>query len=118
MSGGASGLKVCHVFAGTDGGRWVYEQLEILSRRHGAEVHVVPGGDAGPTVELCRAAGIPGKAAGCAVRGWSSIFSVPWRILKLAWWMRRQRFHAVQSHDMQSPLLERPAARRGGRRGR
>jgi glycosyltransferase involved in cell wall biosynthesis len=110
MSGDAYGLKVCHVFAGTDGGRWVYEQLDILSRRHGAEVQVVLGGDVGPTVDLCRAAGIPVKAVDFTVRGWISLLSVPWRILKLAWWMRRQRFDVVQSHVMQSSLFARPAA--------
>jgi glycosyltransferase involved in cell wall biosynthesis len=110
MNGGASGLKVCHVFAGTEGGRWVYEQLEILKRQHGAQTWAVLGGDSGTTVELCRAAGIPVKAADFSVRGWKSLFSAPWRILKLAWWMRRQRFDVVQSHVMQSTLIARPAA--------
>ena len=110
MGGAAAGLKVCHVFAGTEGGRWVYEQLEALKSEHGAEVHAVLGGDSGPTVELCRAAGIKVKAFDFRMAGWRSLFSVPWRIVRLAWWMRRQRFDVVQSHVIQSTLFARPAA--------
>lgn len=108
--GPAAGLKVCHVFAGVEGGRWVYEQLEMLRAEHGCEVHAVLGGETGPTVDLCRAAGIPVKALDFSVRGWRAFFSVPWRILSLAWWMRRQRFDVVQSHVIQSTLFARPAA--------
>ena len=30
MTCGGKTLKICHVFASTEGGRWVYEQLEAL----------------------------------------------------------------------------------------
>ena len=110
MTESASGLKVCHVFAGTEGGRWVYEQLHALKDQHGCQVHAVLGGDSGPTVDLCRAAGIPVRSFDFRVVGWRAFFTVPWRILALAAWMRRERFDVVQSHVIQSTLFARPAA--------
>lgn len=109
MAARTSRLKVCHVFAGTEGGRWVYEQLKALKEEHGCDVHAVLGGDHGPTVELCRNAGISVKAADFRFSGWS-IFTLPWRIVTLAWWMRQQRFDVVQSHVLQSTVFARPAA--------
>lgn len=103
-------LRVCHVFATTEGGRWVVEQLEALRDIHRCEVHAVLGGTEGTTVSLCADRGIPVTAFDFTVQGWTALFSVPWRILKLALWMRRQRFDVVQSHVMQSTLFARPAA--------
>ena len=105
-----SGLKICHVFAGVEGGRWVYDQLERLRDEHGCDVHVVLGGESGPTVDLFRAAGIPVKSLDFTLMRMRSFFSFPFRILSLAIWMRRQRFDVVQSHVIQSTIFARPAA--------
>lgn len=107
---GARRLRVCHVFASVEGGRWVAEQLEALRDVHGCEVHAVLGGAEGSTPSLCRGAGIEVTPFDFGVAGWRALVSVPWRILKLALWMRRRRFDVVQSHVMQSTLFARPAA--------
>ena len=103
-------LRVCHVFAGTEGGRWVFDQLQALRDEHGFDVTVVLGGSEGPTVELFRTAGIPIRTFGFSFIGFKAFFSIPWTILRMAFWMRRQRFDVVQSHVLQSTLFARPAA--------
>jgi glycosyltransferase involved in cell wall biosynthesis len=103
-------LKVCHVFAGTEGGRWVFDQLKALRDEHGCDVTVVLGGDEGPTVDLFRGAGIPIRSFRFAFLGWKAFFTIPVAILRLALWMRRERFDVVQSHVIQSTLFARPAA--------
>ena len=110
VSEGGSRLRVCHVFAGTEGGRWVIEQLQALRDQHGFEVHAVLGGNDGRTVDHCREAGIPFTAFDFGFGGWKALFTIPWRILKLAAWMRARRFDVVQSHVIQSTLFARPAA--------
>jgi len=91
-------LKVCHVFAGVEGGRWMFEQLEALRDHHGCEVVALLGGAEGPTVDLCRDAGIRVEVADFRFGGWTGFFTMPWRMLRLAWWLRRERFDVVQSH--------------------
>jgi glycosyltransferase involved in cell wall biosynthesis len=102
-------LRVCHVFAGVSGGRWVYDQLLGL-RDRGCEVEVVLAGEAGPTVDLFRAAGIPVKAFDFRSASPRALLSLPWRVLRLAWWLRGRRFDVVQSHTVASTLFARPAA--------
>jgi glycosyltransferase involved in cell wall biosynthesis len=103
-------LKVCHVFAGVQGGRWVGEQLEALRDSHRCDVTALLGGDEGPTADECRGAGI--RVVGFRFRflGWKAFFTLPFAILRLAWWLRRERFDVVQSHVIQSTLFARPAA--------
>lgn len=110
MKAPSQGLKVCHVFAGTEGGRWVFDQLQALRDDHGCDVTVVLGGDEGPAVDLFRSAGIRIKSFGFAFLGWRAFFTIPWTILRMALWMRRERFDVVQSHVIQSTLFARPAA--------
>lgn len=110
MAGTVSPLKVCHIFAGTEGGRWVCDQLEALRDEHGCDVHALLGGDDGPTVDRCREAGIPVTAFDFRLFSWRSLATLPWRIVKLAWWLRRQQFDVVQSHVIQSTMFARPAA--------
>jgi len=102
-------LRVCHVFAGVAGGRWVHDQVDRL-RDHGCEVAVALAGEQGPTVDLCRSAGIPVKGFDFRTSGLKALITLPWRVLKLAWWMRRERFDVVQSHTIASTLFARPAA--------
>jgi len=96
------------VFASVAGGRWVVDQLSWL-KAQGHECTAVLAGDAGPTVELCRAAGIRVMPFDFAVYG-RRVFSVPLRVLRLAMLMRRERFDVVQSHIIPSTLFARPAA--------
>jgi glycosyltransferase involved in cell wall biosynthesis len=103
-------LKVCHVFAGVEGGRWVYEQLEALRDAQGCDVVALLGGDEGPTGQLCHRAGIRVKVFPFRFLGWTAFFTLPFTILRMAWWMRRERFDVVQSHVIQSTLFARPAA--------
>jgi glycosyltransferase involved in cell wall biosynthesis len=102
-------LRVCHVFAGVAGGRWVHDQVDRL-RNHGCEVRVLLAGEEGPTVDLCRSAGIPVTGFDFSSRGLKAFLTLPWRVIRLAWWMREQRFDVVQSHTIASTLFARPAA--------
>ncbi len=101
-------LRICHVFAGVNGGRWVYDQVDRL-RSFGFEASVALGGEEGPTVDLCRSAGIEVTGFDFGTSGLKAL-TLPWRVLRLAWWMRRQRFDVVQSHTIASTLFARPAA--------
>lgn len=103
-------LKVCHVFVGTEGGRWVFDQLQALRDEHGFDVTAILGGEQGPTVDLFRATGIPIKSFAFTFLGWRAFFLIPWTILRMALWMRRERIDVVQSHVLQSTLFARPAA--------
>jgi glycosyltransferase involved in cell wall biosynthesis len=103
-------LKVCHVFAGTEGGRWVYDQLSALQREHDMETVALLGGEEGPTIDLCRSAGIRTAAFDFRIFSWKALPSLPFRILKLALWLRRERFDVVQSHIIPSTFFARPAA--------
>jgi glycosyltransferase involved in cell wall biosynthesis len=102
-------LKVCHVFAGADGGRWVHDQLDAL-RAHGCEPTALLGGDEGSLVDLCREANIPVKAFSFRIYGWKAVLSFPLRVIRMALWMRKERFDVVQSHIIPSTLFARPAA--------
>jgi glycosyltransferase involved in cell wall biosynthesis len=103
----ARGLRVAHVFAGTEGGSWVFDQLRALREEHGCEAIAVLGGPEGTLPDKCRASGIPVKALDF---GTGNIFTLTWRIWKFALWLRRERIDVVQSHVMNSTMLARPAA--------
>jgi len=103
-------VKVCHVFACTEGGRWVYEQLDALKREHGCEVVALLGGDEGPTVDMCRRAGIRTESFDFQIFSRKGLLTFPFRVVKLALWFRRERFDVVQSHILPSTLFARPAA--------
>lgn len=103
-------MKVCHVFASTEGGRWVYEQLDFLKREHGCEVVALLSGTEGRTVDMCRQAGIRTEAFDFSISGWKGLASFPLRVISLARWLRRERFDVVQSHILPSTVFARPAA--------
>jgi glycosyltransferase involved in cell wall biosynthesis len=108
MSEDGGPLRVCHVFAASQGGRWVCEQLEALEG-HGFEGIALLGGE-GSTAELCRGAGLKVETFPMEVFGWKALAAFPWRVLRLASWMRRQRVDVVQSHIIASTFYARPAA--------
>jgi glycosyltransferase involved in cell wall biosynthesis len=103
-------LKVCHVFASTEGGRWVYEQLDALRRDHGCDVRVVLPHGPGSTVDTFERAGIPVHRFDFRIWGIRALLSLPFRVLRLALWMRRERIEVVQSHIIPSTFFARPAA--------
>ena len=117
MAGEDRPLKVCHVFAGTEGGRWVCEQLAAL-RSEGCEGIALLGGEEGPTVDMCRAAGVAVESFDMRIFGLNDmrmhgirpLIAFPLRIIRLALWMRRNRIDVVQSHVISSTFFARPAA--------
>ena len=106
----ASPIRVCHVFASTEGGLWVYEQLEALRRSHGCEVRVVLPAGHGSTADLFERAGIPIHRFDFRMWSLGALLTLPFRVLGLAWWMRRERIEVVQSHIIPSTFFARPAA--------
>lgn len=86
----------------------MFDQLSWL-KAQGHDCTVVLAGDEGPTVELCRSAGIAVKPFDFGVYR-LRVFTLPLRVLKLARMMRRERFDVVQSHIIPSTLFARPAA--------
>lgn len=105
-----SPMRVCHVFAGTEGGSWVFDQLLALKRDHGADVIAVLGGEDGTLPAKCRAAGISVRVANFTARPGLPLLTLPLRMIAFAWWMRRERIEVVQSHVLNSTMLARPAA--------
>ena len=102
-------MKVCHVFGGTEGGRWAVEQLDAL-RAQGCACVAILSGEQGPTPDLCRQLEIEFKAFDFRLAGWKGLFRYPLTVLRMALWMRRERFDVVQSHVITSTLFARPAA--------
>lgn len=102
-------MKICHVFPGAEGGRWVYEQLDAL-RSLGADPAAVLGADEGTLVDRCRIADIPVTSLPQSIAGWPNMVRYPFRVLRLAWWLRRERIEVVQSHIFFAMLFARPAA--------
>ena len=102
-------LKVCHVFGGTEGGRWAVEQLDAL-RAQGCACVAILAGEQGSTPDLCRRLDVPFKTFDFRLAGWKGLFRYPLTVLRMALWMRRERFDVVQSHVITSTLFARPAA--------
>ena len=105
-------LKVCHVFANTEGGTWMFEQLRELRDEHGFEVAAVISGDRGPLVDKLRSANIPFHVANfeADAAALDVIIKLPIGVLRLAQLLRRERFDVVQTHVFKSMVLGRPAA--------
>jgi len=100
------------VFANTEGGTWMYEQLRELRDKHGFEVAAVISGDKGPLVDKLRSADIPFYVGNFEANAASpdAIIKLPLGILRLARLLRRERFDVVQTHVFKSMVLGRPAA--------
>ena len=102
-------LRICHVFAGVEGGSWAFDQLLSLKNDFGCEVTAVLSGSEGPLPDRCRAAGIPIKPLDFRMSP-GTMTTLPWRIFSFALWLRRNRIDVVQSHVVNSTMLARPAA--------
>jgi hypothetical protein len=95
-------LKVCHVFGGTEGGRWAVEQLDAL-RAQGCACVAILSGEQGSTPDLCRQLDIPFKAFDFRLAGWKGLFRYPLTVLRMALWMRRERVRRRQSTSSPRP---------------
>ena len=109
-SGARRALKVCHVVATADGGRWVAEQLRELRDRYGCDVTAVVGGERGGLIDLLRAEGIRYHVEDFNFTSRSGLFRLPFTILRLARLFRRERVDVVQSHLFLSMVVARLAA--------
>lgn len=105
-----SSMRICHVFAGTEGGSWVFDQLLALKRDYGADVVAVLSGTEGTLPKKCQDAGIPIHVVNFEIGPGLSLLTLPLRIVDFALWMRRERIEVVQSHVINSTMLARPAA--------
>jgi glycosyltransferase involved in cell wall biosynthesis len=105
-------LRVCHVFANTEGGTWMFEQLRELRDQHGFDVAAVISGDRGPLVDRLRSANIPFYVANFEANAGApdAVVKLPLGILALARLLRRERFDIVQTHVFKSMVLGRPSA--------
>lgn len=103
-------MRICHVFAGTEGGSWVFDQLVAFKRGHGADVVAVLAGNEGTLPGKCREAGIPVHVIDFTARPGLPLLTLPFRMIRFACWLRRERIDVVQSHVINSTLLARPAA--------
>ena len=103
-------LKVCHVVATAEGGRWVAEQLRELRDRHGCEVSAVVGGPSGSLVNLLRAEGIPYHVESFAFATPGGLLRAALSLFRLARLFRRERVDVVQSHLFFSMVIARLAA--------
>jgi glycosyltransferase involved in cell wall biosynthesis len=104
------GLKVCHVVATAEGGRWVAEQLRELRDRYGCEVSAVVGGDSGGLVNLLRAEGIPYRVETFVFSTPLDLMRAALTVFRLARLFRRERVDVVQSHLFFSMVIARLAA--------
>ena len=105
-------LKICHIAAATEGASWLVEQLRSLRDDWGFEVTAVISGDRGTLPARLRAENIPFHVANfdVGVGAPAGMFQMPLTILRLARFLRRQRFDVVQSHIFKSMVIGRPAA--------
>lgn len=106
----ATGLRVCHIAATTEGAAWVFEQLRDLRDRFGYDVSVILNGTSGTLVDRFHAAGIQVLASDFQFLGSGDLFALPRRILDLARLLERERFDIIQTHLFHSMVIGRIAA--------
>lgn len=86
------------------------EQLRAVRRRHGHQVFAVVSGERGSLVDKLAAEGIPHFAADFRFASLRDLWSLPGKIVALAWFFRRQRFDVVHTHLFHSMVIGRFAA--------
>jgi glycosyltransferase involved in cell wall biosynthesis len=100
-------LKVCHIVASAEGGRWMVEQLRDLRDVYGCEVLAVVGGETGGLIDSLRANNIPYHVENFNFGSVRSILNLPFTILRQARLFRRERVDVVQSHLFFSMVITR-----------
>jgi glycosyltransferase involved in cell wall biosynthesis len=105
-------LKICHVAATADGATWMFEQLRDLRDRYGHDVTAVVSGSQGHLIDKLNSENIPYYVVDFAAGPGALLetFLMPVAILKLARFLRRERFDVVQHHIFVSMRIARPAA--------
>ena len=104
--------KVCHLVCSSEGATWMFEQLRDLRDVYGYDVVAVVSAGEGKLIDKLRAENIRYHVTHFATGAASprSILRLPFSVLKLAWFFRRERFDIVQSHVFATVITARPAA--------
>jgi glycosyltransferase involved in cell wall biosynthesis len=104
--------KICHLVCSSEGATWMFEQLRELRDRYGYEVVAVVLAHEGKLIDKLRSEHIRYHVTHFATGAASirSILRLPFSVLKLAWFFRRERFDIVQSHVFATAITARPAA--------
>ena len=103
-------MKICYVVDTTVGAHWAFEQLRDLRNKCGFEVTAIVSGTQGSLVDKLRSEGIPFYAWNFGFTGLIGIWTLPFRVLRLASLFRRERFDVVQTHLFRSMIIGRLAA--------
>src|SRR5215471_8984015 len=104
--------KICHLVCSSEGATWMFEQLRELRDKYGYEVVAVVLAHEGKLIDKLRSEKIRYHVTHFATGAASirSILLLPFSVLKLAWFFRRERFDVVQSHVFATTITARPAA--------
>jgi len=104
--------KVCHLVCSAEGATWMFEQLRDLRDVYGYDVVAVVSAGEGKLIDKLRSENIRYHVTHFATGAASprSILRLPFSVLKLAWFFRRERFDIVQSHVFATAITARPAA--------
>ena len=109
---GTKRKKVCHLVCSAEGATWMFEQLRDLRDVYGYDVVAVVSAGEGKLIDKLRSENIRYHITDFATGAASprSILGLPFSVLKLAWFFRREQFDIVQSHVFATALTARPAA--------
>src|SRR5882762_9304597 len=104
--------KVCHLVCSAEGATWMFEQLRDLRDLYGHDVVAVVSAAEGKLIDKLRSEKIRYHVTHFATGAASlrSFLRLPFSVLKLAWFFRRERFDIVQSHVFATAITARPAA--------
>jgi glycosyltransferase involved in cell wall biosynthesis len=105
-------LKICYIAATSEGATWMVDQLRVLRDVHGFEVAAVVSADRGGLIDRLKSENIPFHVANFQAGAASlrEMLGMPLSILRLARFLRRERFDVVQTHIFKSMVIGRPAA--------
>ncbi len=103
-------LKICHIAATTEGATWMYEQLRDLRSIYGFDVSAIISGNNGALVDNLKKSNIPFHVCDFEFIGSKDLLSLPFKIIKLARLLRREKFDVVQTHLFHSMVIGRLAA--------
>lgn len=105
-------IKICHVAATSDGATWMFEQLRELRDRYNYDVVAVVSGSEGRLIDKLRSESIRYHVINFAAGPGPFIetLMMPFAILKLALFFRRERFDVIHHHIFITMRIARPAA--------